>query len=178
LEKKAALGDAGRFQFPVGLQKKKGLDFSFSGLKTAVRTVIENQKLGSKGAGALIPACAGMTGEEELNEQTVCDICASFQAAVIAQFEDRVGRALVRVKDENLPVKHFVMSGGVAANKALRVAMEQVCEKADIKFMAPPISYCTDNGVMIAWAGMERFKKGMTDGLDFAPRPRWDLTNL
>ena len=69
----------------------------------------------------------------------------------------------------------MVVSGGVAANTYLRAHLKELAEQNNLLFSAPPIQYCTDNGVMIAWAGLERFAKGYTDGLDFKPRPRWPL---
>ena len=69
----------------------------------------------------------------------------------------------------------MVVSGGVAANTFLRESLKKLADKHQLQFSAPPIKYCTDNGVMIAWAGLERFQKGLTDTLDFKPRPRWPL---
>ena len=71
--------------------------------------------------------------------------------------------------------KDIVVSGGVAANTYLRSRMQELAEKQGLIFSAPPIRFCTDNGVMIAWAGMERFQKGWHNDLDFKPRPRWPL---
>ena len=70
------------------------------------------------------------------------------------------------------------MAGGVAANKSIRAALESLSEQQGIKFIAPPISLCTDNAAMIAWAGIERFSKGFFDNLDFMPKPRWPLDNI
>ncbi len=72
--------------------------------------------------------------------------------------------------------KYFVLAGGVAANQYLRGRLETVAAEYGMRLTAPPIKLCTDNAAMIAWAGIERFKLGMVDGLDFEPRARWPLT--
>jgi N6-L-threonylcarbamoyladenine synthase len=69
----------------------------------------------------------------------------------------------------------LVVAGGVAANSALRTRLTDLAAQSGLDFVAPPLSLCTDNGAMIAWAGMERLKAGIRDGFDFAPRPRWPL---
>src|SRR5262249_61527574 len=71
--------------------------------------------------------------------------------------------------------KTLVVAGGVAANKSLRAALSKLAADNGLAFVAPPQRLCTDNGAMIAWAGLERLRLGMTDRLDFAPRPRWPL---
>ena len=73
----------------------------------------------------------------------------------------------------------FVIAGGVAANKTIRIALQSLVEERHgIPFKAPPPSLCTDNAAMIAWTGMERFKRGLVNNLSFAPRPRWPLTEI
>jgi len=152
----AKQGDPKRFKFPRPLLREARLDFSFSGLKTAVRLQAE----------ALAP----------LTEQDVADIAASFQAAVANVIEVRARQALERFADE-LPgvAKQLVVAGGVAANRTIAAALETVCAKAGATLIVPPIPLCTDNGAMIAWAGAERFALGERDGLDFTARPRWPL---
>lgn len=152
----AKQGDPTRFKFPRPLLREARLDFSFSGLKTAVRLQAE----------ALAP----------LTEQDVADIAASFQAAVANVIEVRARQALERFAEE-LPgvAKQLVVAGGVAANRTIAAALEAVCAKAGATLIVPPISLCTDNGAMIAWAGAERFALGERDGLDFTARPRWPL---
>ena len=71
-----------------------------------------------------------------------------------------------------------VLAGGVAANRLLRARLEACAEAARMGFVAPPIGLCTDNGAMIAWAGVERLSRGLTDALDIAPRPRWPLEEM
>ena len=136
----------------------KGRDdclFSFSGLKTAVRHQIE--VLG------------------DLAEQDKADLAASFQQAVIESVIDRLKHGIALFKEKYPKAKDLVVSGGVAANCALREAIENLARTRQMTFAAPPLKLCTDNGVMIAWAGLERFKNGKTSALDFKARPRWPL---
>lgn len=158
LEKQAKLGNAKRFQFPVPMRGRAGCDFSFSGLKTAVRVCIERQ--------------------ENLTAQDKSDICAGFQSAVIKQVEDRLKHGIQTFKELYPDAKDLVVAGGVAANTALRNKLQEIADKNHLIFSAPPIHLCTDNGVMIAWAGMERHKKGLHDNFDFKARPRWPLDTL
>ncbi len=157
VETAASKGDATRFQFPRPMAGRAEPHFSFAGLKTAVRQRAE----------ALQP----------LTEQDVADVCASFQAAVGASVVDRVDRAMTLVNDR-LPVdapRHLVVAGGVAANLALRTALQDLTDRRGFTLNVPPIAMCGDNGAMIAWAGAERLAIGLQDPLDFAVRPRWPL---
>lgn len=153
LERLSAKGDPSRHPFPRPLMGRPNCDFSFSGLKTAVA-----QEVARHGAGA-VP------------ERIAADIAASFQRAVADVIADRAGRALAMAPDCRL----MVVAGGVAANGAIRAALAAVAARAAIRLVAPPIRLCTDNAVMVAWAGLERLRLGLTDPLDFAPRPRWPL---
>jgi N6-L-threonylcarbamoyladenine synthase len=156
VQKWANKGDPNRFALPRPMKGKPGCDFSFSGLKNAVRLLVESR-----------PA--------PLSEQDVADICAAFQTAVAESVADRTKRAIA-LFTENWPEgKHLVVAGGVAANTALRGALEKAGAAGGLTFLAPPLNLCTDNAAMIAWAGVERFRLGLVDGLDFAPRPRWPL---
>ncbi|MDR0253531.1 MAG: tRNA (adenosine(37)-N6)-threonylcarbamoyltransferase complex transferase subunit TsaD [Brucellaceae bacterium] len=157
VEQAALKGDASRFELPRPLKGEARLDFSFSGLKTAVRQT----------ATQLVP----------LSDQDVADICASFQTAVADTLNDRVKRSLLRFR-ETYPDKEnptLVVAGGVAANKVLRKGLETLCEKHGFSFLAPPHILCTDNAAMIAWAGAEHAARTEPDNLDFAPRSRWPL---
>jgi N6-L-threonylcarbamoyladenine synthase len=152
LERLAEAGDAARFPLPRPLFGRAGCDFSFSGLKTAVAQVV------AKG----------------LDEAGRRDLAASFQAAVAAVLADRARHALAM-----LPGAHaLVVAGGVAANGAVRAALAGVAAKAGLPLVAPPIRLCTDNAVIVAWAGIERLRLGLADPLDHAPRPRWPLDSL
>ena len=150
VEKAAVGGDPKRFALPRPMWRKPGCDFSFSGLKTAVRQTVEK-----------LPAD---------DPRAVADLCASFQRTVGDVFADRCANALARV-----PSPTLVVAGGVAANVYLRGRLEEVAAAHGAKLVAPPVRLCTDNGAMIAWAGVERLRLGQVDALDFRPRPRWPL---
>ncbi|MDX1574695.1 MAG: hypothetical protein R3285_00790, partial [Kiloniellales bacterium] len=90
---------------------------------------------------------------------------------------DRSANALERFQDSG-PGGPLVVAGGVAANRALRARLAKAAEAAGTRMIAPPAWLCTDNAAMIAWAGLERLALGLTDGFDFAPRPRWPLEAL
>ncbi len=158
VERAALAGDPQRFDFPRPLVGDARLDFSFSGLKTAVRQAAQSL--------------------EPVTEQDIADICASFQRAISRTLKDRVGRGLKRFKAEHSGVARpaLVVAGGVAANQVLRSTLQTLCAQSGFDFIAPPLSLCTDNAAMIAWAGAERLAAGMAaDGLDVAPRSRWPL---
>ncbi|ODT98516.1 MAG: tRNA (adenosine(37)-N6)-threonylcarbamoyltransferase complex transferase subunit TsaD [Rhodospirillales bacterium SCN 65-16] len=150
VEKAAMGGDPKRFALPRPMWRKPGCDFSFSGLKTAVRQAAE--KLDPEDAGA------------------VADLCASFQRTVGDVFADRCTNALALA-----PMPTLVVAGGVAANVYLRGRLDEVAAAHGATLVAPPVRLCTDNGAMIAWAGVERLRLGRVDALDFRPRPRWPL---
>ncbi|MDW6022121.1 tRNA (adenosine(37)-N6)-threonylcarbamoyltransferase complex transferase subunit TsaD [Mesorhizobium sp. BAC0120] len=159
VEKEAKKGDANRFVFPRPMKGEARPDFSFSGLKTAVR----------QAATAIAP----------LGEQDIADICASFQAAIAETLEERVGRSLVRFHGEFPDVARpsLVVAGGVAANAAVRATLEQLCARHGFAFIAPPLNLCTDNAAMIAWAAIEHISAGLAepDAMHFSPRSRWPL---
>ena len=100
---------------------------------------------------------------------------ASFQATVVDTIIDRLTHGICLFKEKYPQGRHLVVSGGVAANTSLRAALEKLAQKACLQFAAPPVKLCTDNGVMIAWAGIERLRLGLTNTLDFRARPRWPL---
>lgn len=159
VEKAARSGNANRFVLPRPLKGEARPDFSFSGLKTALR----------KQATAL----------GDLSEQDVADLCAAFQQAVTETLEDRVARSLERNRAETGDrAPTFVVAGGVAANGAIRAMLERLCDAHGFAFLAPPVELCSDNAAMIAWAGLEHFRQGHSDTLDIAPRPRWPLDEV
>lgn len=163
IEKLAAHGNPKAFDFPRPMIGQKHLNFSFSGLKTAVRQTI--QKLQAEHGDAL-------------SESIVADVCASFQHAVARVLYDRTKQAFVYTAEHHSAYKQFVVAGGVAANQHIRGALQTVCSEFEFAFFAPPLSLCTDNGAMIAWAGLERFQQGLTDNLDIKPRPRWPMDQI
>jgi N6-L-threonylcarbamoyladenine synthase len=156
VERVAKAGDPRRFRFPRPLLREERLDFSFSGLKTAVRLQAE----------ALAP----------LSERDVADIAASFQETVAAIVETRSRQALQRFAVQ-FPgqTMRLVVAGGVAANRRIAAALDDLCRAEGAELVVPPIALCTDNGAMVAWAGAERLMLGASDGLDVAARPRWPL---
>lgn len=155
VERMARRGDALKYTFPTPLKGREGCDFSFSGLKTAVRLQAE----------AL----------EELGEPQVADICASFQQAVADSVSDRARNAMAAFRAQFPSGGSFVLAGGVAANQYLRGQLEAVAARYGLPLVAPPIPLCTDNAAMIAWAGLERLQAGHADGMDFEPKARWPL---
>jgi N6-L-threonylcarbamoyladenine synthase len=156
VETQAMAGDAGRFRFPRPLLREERLDFSFSGLKTAVRLAAEQ----------IAP----------LTPRDVADICASFQFAVTDIVTTRAAAALAKFRAE-LPdaAPTLVVAGGVAANRAIGDGLRRVADEAGARLVVPPIPLCTDNGAMVAWAGAERLALGESDGLDSSARARWPL---
>ncbi|WP_342644197.1 tRNA (adenosine(37)-N6)-threonylcarbamoyltransferase complex transferase subunit TsaD [Rhodoligotrophos ferricapiens] len=157
VERRAREGDPTRFAFPRPMLGREGCDFSFSGLKTAVRRAVQ----------AAMP----------VTEQDIADICASFQAAITDCIVDRL-RGAMRLFQQRYPdaaAPNVVVAGGVAANSSLRQAMLDEAAKAGFGVSIPPLRLCTDNAVMIAWAGAERLARGLTDTGTLTARPRWPL---
>jgi N6-L-threonylcarbamoyladenine synthase len=155
VEKAAARGDTARFAFPRPMLGRPDANFSLSGLKTAVRQEAERHT--------------------PLSETDIDDLCAGFQAAVIESTADRLKIGLQQFRERFSAPTALVAAGGVAANQALRAALENVAAAADTKLSLPPPALCTDNGAMIAWAGAERLALGISDAMDAAPRARWKL---
>ena len=110
-----------------------------------------------------------------LTATDVNDLCASFQAAVVDTIIDRIRMATRLFREKVGPCEAIVAAGGVASNDAIRRAMARYCGEAGLKLVIPPPKLCTDNGAMIAWAGIERLGLGLTDDMTFAARPRWPL---
>ena len=157
VERLSAAGNPGRFPLPRPMKGRDGADFSFSGLKTAVRHTIETLPPGA------------------LSDTDIADICASFQTAAGEAIADRTSNAINLFRSTYPDATHLVVAGGVAANAFLRTKLENLANNRTMLFLAPPLKLCTDNGAMIAWAGIERLRLGLTDNLNFAPRPRWPL---
>jgi len=160
VEKRAAKGDAKRFALPRPMRGRPGCDFSFSGLKTKVRQTVEALPLDKDG---------------KLADRDVADIAAAFQAAVEDAVADRAANAIAAFSARHGGRGTLVVAGGVAANAAIRGRLKALADETGFDFVAPPPHLCTDNGAMIAWAGIERLRAGLTDGLDFVARPRWPL---
>ncbi len=145
VERAAALGNPKAVPLPRPLKGSAEPHFSFAGLKSAVARVV------------------GQYSPE--------DLAASFQAAVVDCLIDRTTKALRTSHGATA----LVVAGGVAANTAVRGALQALASAHGLRFVAPPLWLCTDNAAMIGWAGAERFAAGLTDPLDVTARPRWPL---
>ena len=155
IEAAARAGDPKRFVLPWPMRGKPGCDFSFSGLKTALAQTV---------------AKAGV-----LDAQAVADLAAAFQETVAATLAERTANAVEMFRARHAAGDTLVIAGGVAANGAIRARLSRLAEENQMRLVAPPPKLCTDNAAMIAWAGVERLRLGLTDAMDFAPRPRWPL---
>ncbi|WP_024871455.1 tRNA (adenosine(37)-N6)-threonylcarbamoyltransferase complex transferase subunit TsaD [Tolumonas lignilytica] len=152
LSRLAEQGVAGRFVFPRPMTDRPGLDFSFSGLKTFAANTIHSQ--GS-------------------DDQTRADIAHAFQSAVVDTLAIKCKRAL-----QETGLKRLVIAGGVSANQQLRSQLAELMHKLGGEVFYPRPEFCTDNGAMIAFAGMQRLKAGHTTGLEIVVQPRWNLETL
>jgi N6-L-threonylcarbamoyladenine synthase len=159
VDKRAQDGNPRAFDFPRPLCDKPGCDFSFSGIKTAARTFLGR-------------------AETPLTDEYINDFCASFQAAVVDCIVNRLNNAMRDSRVRDAMPKTLVVAGGVAKNSAIRAAMEKLAKKNNMVFAAAPMNLCTDNGAMIAWAGIENYRVGCVVVEPIAPRPRWPLTEL
>jgi len=142
---------------PRPMMRRAEPHFSLAGLKTAVRQAAQERA--------------------PLSDQAVADLCASFQEAVAEIVEDRTARGIALYLErfgEDAP-RQLVVAGGVAANQRLRQALEGLCRTHGFSLHAPPLELCSDNGAMIAWAGLEHLARGETDGMDAEARARWPL---
>ncbi len=155
VEAAAERGNPERFDLPRPLLGRAEPDFSLSGLKTAVRLQAE----------AIAP----------LKPADVPDLCASFQASIVDCIVDRVRVGVRKFRGEVGHPTALVIAGGVAANKAIRRALQRFSMESGVRLIAPPPALCTDNGAMIAWAGAERLVLGLIDGQETAARARWPL---
>ena len=152
LSKLAAQGTEGRFVFPRPMTDRPGLDFSFSGLKTFAANTIRNN---------------------EADDQTRADIARAFEDAVVDTLMIKCKRAL-----DQTGFKRLVMAGGVSANRTLRAKLAEMMQKRRGEVFYARPEFCTDNGAMIAYAGMVRLKTGVNASLGVTVRPRWPLAEL
>ncbi|MEM9966702.1 MAG: tRNA (adenosine(37)-N6)-threonylcarbamoyltransferase complex transferase subunit TsaD [Pseudomonadota bacterium] len=156
IEAAAKRGDPGRMSFPRPLLDRPGCDMSFSGLKTAVLRARD----------AIVTQAGGLTTQDQ------CDLAAGFQAAVVDVLAKKTRDAL-RASSHQLTA--FCVAGGVAANQAIAQALHQTTLAEGLAFIAPPLSLCTDNAAMIAFAAAEQAALRPPDDLSLAARPRWPL---
>ena len=153
-----------KFPLPSPLKGRKGCDFSFSGLKTAVRNHVEK-----------LP-------EGDLAPEDIAALCHAFQITVGDVLKNRCQNAIQEFLStsgksggKSCERPTLVVCGGVAANRHIRKTLEDLTKRSNMDFMAPPMTLCSDNGAMIAWVGLEKLKRNITDGLDIAAKPRWPL---
>jgi N6-L-threonylcarbamoyladenine synthase len=155
IEATAQDGDPHRFVLPRPMKGRPGCDFSFSGLKTAVRHIT--------------------SARGPLDPRDQADLAASVELAICEAVTDRTANAVALFRRKYPKGNSLVVGGGVAANKRLRRGLASLADKAGLRFVAPPPALCTDNGAIIAWAGIERLRLGLVDGLDAPLKPRWPL---
>lgn len=157
VERMAQRGDPTRFPLPRPMLGRAEPHFSLAGLKTALRQRAE----------AIAP----------LSDKDVADLCAAFEVAVCDIIIDRVSRAISLAESafRGRTPRVLTVAGGVAANKRIAGALFEIAQDNGFQLAVPPPALCTDNAAMIAWAGAERLARGLVDGLDFAPKPRWPL---
>jgi N6-L-threonylcarbamoyladenine synthase len=151
LARLATRGRSGVFQFPRPMLDRPGLDFSFSGLKTAALVALRGRNL---------------------DDQSRADVACGFQDAVVETLVEKCRRALLATG-----ARRLVIAGGVGANERLRQDLRESCQAAGAKLYVPRPEYCTDNGAMIALAGCMRLQAGATSGLDAPARARWELAD-
>ena len=160
VEAQARKGDATRFDFPRPLKGRRDCNFSFSGLKTAVRETVQAM--------------------ESLSDKDIADVCASFEAAVADTLRDRLAMAFQFFREAHggLRAPALVVAGGVAANLRLKAVFEETSALHGFRLLVPPAHLCTDNAAMVAWAGAERHALGQADDLGVAARARWPLDEV
>ena len=156
IEKCATKGDQDKYKFPMPLIHEKNSDFSFSGLKSSVAQTVLNRKI---------------------TEKLKCDVSASFQKTIVEILLKKTQQAIKTFNSEtkNTKTANIIVAGGVAANQFIRNSLENLEDQIKCKFYFPSLKLCTDNGAMIAYAGIERYERGLFDKLNFKPKPRWPL---
>ncbi|XP_010264174.1 PREDICTED: probable tRNA N6-adenosine threonylcarbamoyltransferase, mitochondrial isoform X2 [Nelumbo nucifera] len=175
LEELAQEGDAESIKFSIPMKQHKDCNFSYAGLKTQVRLAIESKKVKAE-----IPISSASCEDRSSR----ADIAASFQRVAVLHLEERCDRAIEWALKIQPSIKYLVVSGGVASNKYVRTRLNQIVKKKGLQLVCPPPSLCTDNGVMVAWTGIEHFRLGRfdppppanePDDSVFDLRPRWPL---
>ena len=163
IEKHALGGNENYFVLPKPLINENNCNFSFSGLKTAVLRTLEKGNIKDK--------------------DVVQNMCASFQKTIVDVLENRLSNAISLyekdLSDNGTDLKkQIVISGGVAANQYIKKRLSNMMAQENYSIVSPPLSLCTDNGAMIAWAGIERLQKGEKTDMQFNPRSVWPLSEL
>ncbi|KAL9430007.1 hypothetical protein AB3S75_025398 [Citrus x aurantiifolia] len=175
VEKLALEGDAESVKFSTPMKQHKDCNFSYAGLKTQVRLAIESKNIDSR-----IP----ISSTSCQDRKSRANIAASFQRVAVLHLEERCERAIEWALKIEPSIKHLVVSGGVASNKYVRARIDRVVKNNSLLLVCPPPSLCTDNGVMVAWTGIEHFCVGRFDppppaddpeDFMYDLRPRWPL---
>jgi N6-L-threonylcarbamoyladenine synthase len=151
-----------KFPFAIPLEHAPEIEFSFSGLKTSVRNTADR-----------------VIKDGKIQHEDLAGIAASFQSILAKTLALQTRKAMKKFSEvykSSTPA--LIVCGGVAANQTIRAELEQVCAAQGFSFLAPPLEYCTDNGAMVAWAGLELLKSGKTSPLNIPARPRWPLEML
>ncbi|KAG0566198.1 hypothetical protein M758_7G042000 [Ceratodon purpureus] len=178
LEQLALEGNPKAFNFSVPMRQRQNCNFSYAGLKNQVRLAIA-----AKNINAEVPLSETDTEERRLR----ADMAASFQRVAVLHLEDRCRRALEWARKIDPSVACLVVSGGVASNQVVRSRLNYITQEVGLRLVCPPPRLCTDNGVMVAWAGVEHYNRGMTqppppidEPLDawLDLRPRWQLGEI
>ncbi|CAK9186537.1 unnamed protein product [Ilex paraguariensis] len=154
IEELALEGDAEYVKFRVPMKQHKDCNFSYAGLKTQVRLAIESKNINAK-----IPIASATSHDRSSR----ADVAASFQRVAVLHLEEKCERAIAWALKIEPSIRHLVVSGGVASNRYVRARLNQVVEKNGLQLVCPPPSLCTDNGVMVAWTGIEHFRVGRFD---------------
>ena len=158
IEEKAINESTDTFQLPHPLEFEKSLNFSFSGIKTAVSLLIKKQ--------------------DYIDEKIIIKIATSFQNKIIEILIKRTTLALKTLKKKGYNIKNISIVGGVAANQKINNAFKKLCQKNNCHFIYPPQDMCGDNAAMIAWTCLQRYKKNMKPNLNFKADPRWGLSEI
>ncbi|XP_020260771.1 probable tRNA N6-adenosine threonylcarbamoyltransferase, mitochondrial [Asparagus officinalis] len=176
LEELAREGDENSVKFKIPMRQHKDCNFSYAGLKTQVRLAIESRNI--------FTDKSSLSSESSHDRRVRADIAASFQRVAVLHLEDRCERAIEWALKIDPAIKCLVVSGGVASNQYVRSRLHHIVKKTGLRLVCPPPSLCTDNGVMVAWTGIENFLVGRYDppppanepeDFMYDLRPRWPL---
>lgn len=151
-----------KFPFSIPLEHAPDIEFSFSGLKTSVRNAADR-----------------VITDNTIRQEDLAAIAFSFQTTLAKTLSTQAEKAMKKfTASYQSATPALIVCGGVAANKTVRAELERVCAARGFTCLAPPLEYCTDNGAMVAWAGLELLKAGRTSALTIPARPRWPLDTL
>ena len=143
VQEKGLKGDENRFDFPIPLRQSPNIEFSYSGLKNAVRMQIEKLE------------------ENGMTEQDICDVCASFEKTAVAHIMQKLKKQFKK----SIP-KNFAIVGGASANIRLRSEIEELCKKHNTKLFLSQLKYCSDNAAMIGRVAIEQYKNNEFSSID------------